>query len=184
MSRSHTSPRAGFSIPEVMTAMFILVIGLVTFLAMFGNAVSTMQYSQEDLICKQKAKETMENIYTARENTQITFANIQNDTVTGGVFKSGLQPLTVAGPDGLVGTADDGAVETMTFPGPDGILGTADDMIVPLNNFKRQILITPLLQSNSVANPSIRQLSVTIQYTNARGEIRSYELDSLISFYR
>jgi hypothetical protein len=174
---------AGFTIVEVMTAMFILTVGLISVLALFSSAISTMQASQQDLICRQKAKETMESIYTARESAQITFSVINNDTTPSGIFKSGFQNLTVAGPDGLVGTADDGPIETMVLPGPDGQLGTADDQFITLSNYKRQIAITPLLQGG-VANPDIRQLAVTITYTNAKGETRTYEVDSLISRYR
>ena len=174
---------AGFTIVEVMTAMFILTVGLISVLALFSSAITTMQASQQDLICRQKAKEALESIYTAREGAQITFDNINNTTTLGGIFLTGPQNLTVAGPDGLVGTADDGPIETMVFPGPDGQLGTADDQFIALTNYTRQISITPLF-NGAVANPDIRQLSVTICYKNPKGEKRTYQVDTLISRYR
>ena len=142
-----------------------------------------MQGAQEDLICRQKAKEALESIYTARESAQIAFDNINNTTTSGGIFLPGFKNLTTAGSDGIVGTADDGAIETLVLPGPDGQLGTSDDQIVTLSNFTRQISITPLYNSG-IANPDIRQLAVTIQYTNNKGQSKSYEVDSLISRYR
>ncbi len=182
-TRPSNSRQAGFSLAEVMTAMFILSIGLVGMLALFGTAIDNMQGSQEDMIAKQKARETMESIFTARESTQINFSNINNTSTSGGVFVTGFQSLGLPGSDGLLGTADDGPTETMVMPGPDGELGTADDQIIVLSNYQRQISITPLM-SGSVANPDVRQLTVTVQYTNARGRVRTYTINTLISRYR
>jgi hypothetical protein len=175
--------QAGFSLAEVMTAMFILTVGLVSMLALFSTAIDNMQGSQEDLICKQKAREMVEAIFTARESAQINFSNINNTTTAGGIFVTGFQPLGLAGPDGLVGTADDGPTETMILPGPDGALGTNDDQMIVLSNYQRQISITPLMSGN-VANPDVRQLTVTVQYTNSRGRLRTYSVNTLISRYR
>jgi len=74
------------------------------------------------------------SIYTARTASQEPFAAI-NNLANGGIFLSGAQPLLCAGPDGIVGTADDvpctapdtgiacpGGVECLVLPGPDGIL--------------------------------------------------------------
>lgn len=177
------SRQAGFSLAEVMTAMFILTIGLVGMLALFSTAIDNMSGSQEDLICKQKAREAVEAIFTARESAQINFSNLNNNTTAGGVFVTGFQSLGLPGSDGLVGTADDGPTETMVLPGPDGVLGTADDQVVVLSNYQRQISITPLMSGN-VANPDVRQLQVTVQYTNAKGRVRTYTINTLISRYR
>jgi hypothetical protein len=38
--------------------------------------------------------------------------------------------------------------------------------------------------SNGVPNPDVRQLQVTVQYTNARGRVRTYTVNTLISRYR
>jgi hypothetical protein len=175
--------QAGFSIAEVMTAMFILSIGLVGMLALFSTAVDNMQGSQEDLICKQKAREAVEAIFTARESAQINFSNINNTTTANGIFVTGFQSLGLPGPDGLIGTADDGPTETMILPGPDGALGTSDDQVIVLSNYQRQISITPLMSGNS-QNPDVRQLQVTVQYTNERGRVRTYTINTLISRYR
>jgi hypothetical protein len=174
---------AGFSIAEVMTAMFILSVGLVGMLALFSTAIDNMQGSQEDLICKQKAREAVEAIFTARESAQINFSNINNNTTAGGVFVTGFQPLGLPGADGLIGTADDGPTETMVLPGADGVLGTNDDQVIVLSNYQRQISITTLMSGN-VPNPDVRQLQVTVQYTNDRGRVRTYTINTLISRYR
>ena len=102
-------------------AMLVSVIGLVSLLALFSQSVVTMFLVQEELIAKQKVRETLESVYTAR-NTQVSFADIEtiND---GGIFSDGFQPLKLSGNDGLIGTADDGAVETLLLPGPAGAAG-------------------------------------------------------------
>ena len=70
---SQTSRQDGFSILETMIAIAILGIGIVSVLAAFGTAVAATQYSQENLIARQKALEAMESIYTARNTQQIPF---------------------------------------------------------------------------------------------------------------
>src|SRR5580658_6166687 len=132
-SRRPRSGQAGFSLAEVMTAMFILSVGLVGMLALFSTAIDNMQGSQEDLICKQKAREAVEAIFTARESAQINFSNINNNTTAGGIFVTGFQALGMPGPDGLIGTSDDGPTETMVLPGADGALGTSDDQVIVMS---------------------------------------------------
>ncbi len=181
--RTKTKPEAGFSLAEVMTAMFILSVGLVSMLALFSTAIDNISSSQEDLICKQKAREAVEAIFTARESAQINFSNINNNNTANGIFVTGFQSLGLPGSDGLIGTADDGPTETMVLPGPDGVLGTADDQTITLSNYQRQITITSL-PSGATINPDVRQLQVTVQYTNTKGHTRSYTINTLISRFR
>jgi hypothetical protein len=82
-----------------------------------------------------------------------------------------------------VGTADDGAVETLTLPGPDGLLGTADDEIRHLTSFTRRIDITPLVIGGTTS-PDIRQVAITVRYSTARGWQRSYRVVTYISRFR
>jgi prepilin-type N-terminal cleavage/methylation domain-containing protein len=183
-TRPSQARQAGFSLAEVMTAMFILSVGMVSMLALFSTAVDNMEGSQEDLICKQKAREAVEAIFTARESAQINFSNINNTgTTAGGIFVVGSSGLQLPGPDGLLGTGDDTGTETMVLPGPDGVLGTADDQYIVLSNYQRSITISPLI-NNNIVNPDVRQLTVTVSYTNAKGRIRSYTINTLISRYR
>jgi len=183
-TRPTQARQAGFSLAEVMTAMFILSVGMVSMLALFSTAIDNMEGSQEDLICKQKAREAVEAIFTARESAQVNFSNINNTTTAGGIFVVGSSGLQLPGPDGLLGTADDTGTETMVLPGPDGVLGTADDQTIVLSNYQRSITISSVMSSNNVVNPDIRQLTVSVSYTNAKGKIRSYTINTLISRYR
>jgi prepilin-type N-terminal cleavage/methylation domain-containing protein len=189
-----TSRQDGFSIIETMIAIAILGIGIVSVLAAFGTAVAATQYSQENLIARQKALEAMESIYTARNTQQITFSQIGNISA-GGIFTDGPTQLLSAGPDGLVNTADDlpfaasGACaagpECITLPGPDGTLGTADDTSLSLANFQRQIQIGTVLQTDGTINPNLKQITVTVSYATGGSSIpRAYTVNALISAFR
>lgn len=179
----------GFSLIEVMISMLVLTIGLLSLLAMLGLTMAATQTSQEDLLARQVASEAMESIFNARDTSQLGFSAIAN-TGAGGVFLSGAQTMLCAGPDGILGTADDancltasgavcpnGGVECLTEPGPDGVLGTADDVIVSLAGFTRTITITSL-------NQTLAQVTITINYTVPNiGHIRTYSLNEEISSY-
>ena len=89
------------------------------------------------------------------------------------------------GPDGLVNTADDGAIEVLRAPGVDGLLNTADDTLTTLAHefFQRQIIITPLTFDGSAAvNPNLRQIVVTVSY-KVRDTWRTYTLTTFVSSY-
>jgi len=183
------SPARGFSLVEVIVAMVILVIGLVSLAALFGQAIGTMQLVQEDLIVKQKARETLESIYTARNTQQVTFDMIRNvsDVSVGGIpgiFADGFQPLRQPGGDGLAGTADDGAVEELVLPGPDGLLGTLDDDIRSLGTIEREIVIQPIVRADGTVNPDLRQITINFRYAVAQGPQRTYRVGSYISRFR
>ena len=190
----HVRGQQGFTIIEVMIAIVVVMIGILTVVAAFAAAVAANQNAQENLIARQKALETMESIFTARNTQQITFAQIAN-IPAGGIFSSGSTPLWDAGNDGLVNTADDlpfpakgvcpAGPECITLPGPDGILGTPDDVPMSLANFTRQIQINPVLEADGVTvNPNLKQITVTVSYTAMSAVPHSYTVDALISSFR
>jgi prepilin-type N-terminal cleavage/methylation domain-containing protein len=184
----------GFTLIETMIAIAILSFGVVSLLAVFGMAVSVTQNAQENLIARQKALQTMESVYTARNSQQITFAQIAN-IASGGIFTNAATPLWAAGPDGLVNTADDipfaaaapcpAGPECLVLPGKDGILGTADDVGMSLSNFTRQIQIASVLEDDGVTiNPNLRQITVTITYYTGSSHIpQTYTVTGLISAF-
>lgn len=183
----------GFTVVEVMIAIVILSVGILTVVAAFATAVASTQNAQQNLIARQKALEALESIFTARNTQQITFSQIAN-LGGGGIFASGALPLWNAGNDGLINTVDDlpfpaqgvcpAGPECITLPGPDGILGTPDDAPMSLGNFTRQIQINPVLQADGSVNPNLKQVIVTVSYITTSTVPRSYSVTALISAYR
>ncbi len=193
--RTKLSTQGGFTLIETMIAIAIMSIGILTVLASFATAVGATSNAQENLIARQKTLEAMESIYTARNTTQITFAQIAN-TTGGGIFTSGATQLKAAGPDGLVNTTDDVSFpangpcptgpECLVLPGQDGILGTSDDKAMSLANFTREIQIGKVLESDGVTvNPNLKQVTVIVTYTTGTSTIpRTYTVNALISAFR
>ncbi len=174
---------SGFTLLETLISMSVLMVGLVGVLGLFSASVGNVYGSQADLVAKQKARQALESIFTARNTQQVSFDMVANVS-SGGVFLDGWQSLKVAGADGLAGTADDGAADSVTMPGADGLLGTADDVVVPLGQFQRQIQIQPATRADGSADPNLRRVTVTITYPTSNGTIRTYGVTTYVSRYR
>ena len=186
----------GFSLIETLIAMAILATGLLSLAGVFIMGLNHLAGSSGALIAREKAREAVESVHTARDTRVITWCQIYNvDSVRGtacqaapaGVFVSGQQPLRTAGPDGLVNTADDVGMEQSLNPGPDTILGNSDDISTALTGYTREIEISEIV-TNGVSNPNLRRLRVRIRYgrpiRNAQGQLepeRLYELTTYIS---
>lgn len=183
----------GFTMIEVMISIVVLTVGLVSMLAMFSISMAATNSAQEDMIAKQEAAETLESIFTARNTAQVNWNAIQN-VANGGIFKDGPQLIQDPGPDGLDGTADDlngnascpGPSQCLQLPGKDGVLGTADDVWLPLNNYRRTILIQNTTLPNGAPDNTLRQITVTVTYITSqfREVQKQYSIGAYISSYR
>jgi prepilin-type N-terminal cleavage/methylation domain-containing protein len=179
MSRlKRSTPQVGFTLMETMVALVILAVGVLALAGMLADGLAYMSMSQDEYIAEQKAAEAVESIYTARDVSQTSWANI-NNVSAGGIFVDGPTQLCDPGLDGIEGTADDNCTiyDSIWTPGPDGELGTADDIKMPLTNFTRTIVIAPV-----AGRADLRQITVTLTYTAARFR-RSYTLVTNISQY-
>ena len=170
----------GITLLETMLAIVVLTIGLLALLATFALAIGNTQSVQLDGVARQKTREAMESIYTARQTSQISFDAIQNVGNGGGIFVAGFTPMTDAGPDGIEGTADDVPAAPVRLPGPDGkITGTSQDILVDLSNFTRKIAIT-----NVAGESNLRQVTVSVRYPVPQGWYKTYQIQALVSAYR
>lgn len=189
MMKTKTTKRdeRGFTLLEAMISTVIVTVGLVGMIAVFAVAMASTQNVQLDAIARQKSTEALESIFTARETSQITWAQIQNTSSSAtGIFTPGLVTLTDPGADGLDGTADDVPAANIIVPGPSGAItgSSPPDVTLVLSNFKRQIQINTVNNTDGSLNPNLRQIIVTVQYPAASGRTRSYTVQALISSYR
>lgn len=186
-SKTKVNGQRGFTILEVLISAAIVTIGLLTLLAVFAAALCSTQTVQLDTIARQKATETLESIFTARETSQISFNQIQNQSANGpGIFVVGMQTLTDPGPDGLDGTNDDVPAAPISVPGSTGSMtgANASTNQISLSNFQRQIQINNITNPDGSTSANVRQIIVTIQYLTPQGKTRSYSVEALISLYR
>lgn len=178
----------GFTLIEVMIASVILVVGLLALMALFAKALTAVQSSQDSQIARQKARETLESIYAARNDGSITYDQIQNDP--NGIFVAGFQKLYLPGDNGIPGTkSDTTTLDRVILPGKDGVVQTdpnspnpaGDDVLVPLSNFQRQILISSVKDANNVPNPFMRKITVTVRVNPGSSSQRDYETTGYIA---
>jgi type II secretory pathway pseudopilin PulG len=168
----------GFTLLETTIAGVILSFGILSVAAVYTQGIQASNSNQMSFIAQQKAQEAMETIFAARDSGTLTFNNIANVS-QGGVFVDGARPLCDAGPDGVLGTADDNCNipnVIVTGPGPDGILGTADDTVINLNPWMtRTIAITPV-----AGTAKLNQVIITVNYIY-QGKTSRFVLVSYIS---
>jgi prepilin-type N-terminal cleavage/methylation domain-containing protein len=195
--RTRAAAEAGFSLIEVIISMAILATGLLSLAGVFAMGLGHLATSSSAMIAREKAREAVESVHTARDSRVIRWCQIYNvgaardASCTGqpeGVFVTGSLPLRKAGDDGLVNTADDedAGLEESLHPGTDGLLGTADDIRTPMVGFEREIEISEII-TNGVANANLRRVRVRIRFgrpIEVDGVLRPgrvYELTTYVS---
>jgi prepilin-type N-terminal cleavage/methylation domain-containing protein len=172
---------SGFSLIEMMVATGVLAAGLLSLAGIFTVGMIQVRSSSPSLIAREKAREAVESVHTARDMRVITWDEIRNQG-RGGKFKDGELDMKAPGDDGLVNTDDDDGLEEMVTPGLDSVLGTDDDVHTPLRDFKREIQITDLPHPDGGVYDDLRQLRVIIKY-KVGSAWRSYTLSTYISSY-
>ena len=169
----------GFSLIETMIAVGILSAGLLGAAALLAAGMQQIASSPRDLIATHKATEAIESVFSARDTRTLTWAQIRNvegaSGTDGGIFLDGPRDLRLPGADGLIDTADDGAIETVMYPGTDQQFDTADDITTTLSGFTREIQIRDV-QAN------LRSISVIVTYPVGAGR-RTYTLTAYISSF-
>ena len=182
--------------------MSILMVGLLGLAQVFYFGMAIVGTSSAQLIAREKAREAIESVHTARDTRTITWAadpqrqrarrarpSRRRDAAGRGVTPPAAASSSTAsstcwqpGPDGLVNTADDAApAEEMTGPmaARQHRSGTADD--IPLVGVPREIAICDVN-----GNPNLRQIAVTIRYNGSTAvgiQRRTYTLITYISSF-
>jgi prepilin-type N-terminal cleavage/methylation domain-containing protein len=179
----------GFTLLEVLVAMAIMVVGLLSLAYGIGLGLEGVQMSTMDTIAREKAREAMEDVFTARDTATINFTQICNIPTSGSnpnncLFVNGFTPMYTADSSGLVNTtaAAGGSIETYLVPGPSGVLGGADQpQALPLTGFQRSIQVTPL--SSSDGYTQLAQVTVTIIYNPLPWKSRTVQVVTVMSPY-
>lgn len=198
--RNRQAVPQGFTLLEVMIAAVIVTLVAIGLLGLFTQTVVSMKYAQDDLIARQKAREALEMVMSAKTTGQLNWTTptdtLENVGTNQGVFLTGFQPmyqqcttlngsaLTSTSPGyGLVGTCSDSGIDSYTIPGKNGNLTGAGSAVVPLSNFLRQISISPVV-INGVTDSSLRLIQVSVEYPQLPAGYRVYIVSSYISSYR
>jgi type II secretory pathway pseudopilin PulG len=166
---------------EVMICAVVLSIALMALAMTMVQGISAAYFTQERLVAKQKAREALESVFTARSTQNVTFDDLRN-VADGGIFVAGFQAIRAMGTDGIANTGDDGAqpIETIILPGDDGALGTADDVVRPLAQFERRIMISDVLTTDGDVDLDIREITVEVRF-RIRGVWQSVTVASYVS---
>ncbi len=184
---------AGFTLIETMIAMVVLTVGILGLAAMLASGLAYMNLSEDDYIAQQKAAQAVESIFTARDIGQATWNTICNvgSAVCGsGIFLVGAQPMCDPGPDGIIGTADDFngtacnvAADALIVPGATGAVNVnaGGGSRLALSNFTRTITIANALDTSGNTIANLRQITVTVTYSNGKFRNRTYTLNAYIS---
>jgi type II secretory pathway pseudopilin PulG len=184
--RARRGATRGFTLIETMIAITILMIGILGLAAILAQGLSFMDVSQYEYIAQQKAAETVESIFTARDQGQLTWTticNVGSSVCSGGIFLTGANILCDPGPDGIIGTADDYngtscnvSTDSILLPGTGGTYATPTRIPLTVYNFQRTITISAI---SGVSN--LRQIQVTITYQAGRWPQQTHTLTTDIS---
>lgn len=169
---------SGFTLVEALVAMGITVVGVMALGAAMTFGTRMLIGGQGQMTARLRAAEAVESVFKARDSRVIGWDQIRNQIGAGadnGVFLDGPREVRNPGADGLINTADDGAVEEVITPGLDGLLGTADDVRTPLTGYTREIEIRDI-------GPNLRRIRVIVRYRSEVGE-REYVLTTFVSSY-
>jgi type II secretory pathway pseudopilin PulG len=153
----------GFSLTETVIALGVLATGVIGAAGVLVTGMSKVSSSPANLNASQKAAQAVESVFAARDSKRLTWNQIRNASA-GGVFLDGPQPLKLPGNDGLVNTADDGALETFDASSSQSSLGS----------FTREIKIEDITSENG----QLRKITVTITYPGSRPYILSTYISS------
>lgn len=177
MKRSH---EAGFSYIDVMIAIVILMVGILALLSGITGSILRTRGQEQQLLAKQNGTSAMESILSVKETDPARLGwdavgNVGSNLVNGvpqGIFVTGFQPVR---PDA----------------GPDEVIGTADDTGTAVTGLQRRIVITdlcdperPSYNCTPVGTLSVRMRSVTVTVKYNVGSLqRDEEITTILTNY-
>ncbi|HEV7890790.1 MAG TPA: prepilin-type N-terminal cleavage/methylation domain-containing protein [Pyrinomonadaceae bacterium] len=151
---------AGFTLLEMVVAMVIMMVGLLSLAEVLGYSLSVSNRGRGVTNTKLLVTSMLEQTENLRNTGQLTFGQIAN---TGAVDNNGAS-LNFTG-------FETGYKPVSINPGADGIFGTADDPTATSQvrkGFERQVVIS-LLGTDS----NMKKVEVTIRYNDPGGAQRT-----------
>ena len=138
----------GFSYVEVIVAILIMTVGIVTVLSALSLAMVRQSEAEKINIARQIASSTLESIFAVRDQQSSgdlsNWGSINNVGASQGVFLTGWNNVS-------------------ELPGEDGIYGTADDDGNEIIGFQRRITIEELDAGSSVAAVH-KRIEISVRY--------------------
>jgi len=149
------SSEGGFTLIELLAAVVVMTIGCSPD-ATFATTIRATESAQENL-SRAQGSMPWKHLHCPQQPARALRGHQQ--LANGGIFLSGAQPLLCAGPDGIVGTADDvpvcsdtgiacRGVECLVLPGPT-VFWHPDD-VTTAEQFHRTITFLRVLPSGAV----------------------------------
>lgn len=167
-TKSNRVAEAGFSYIDVMVALVIFLVGILGYLSALSAGIFQSRGQQQQIAARHIAASSIESIMAAKETDAnrlgwITIGNVGSnpDPVTSaprGIFVTGFQPVYASA-------------------GPDEVVGTADDTGGVIEGFTRRIVITDVCDPDrpsaicpvpGVWATRMRQVEITVRYFGPR----------------
>jgi Tfp pilus assembly protein PilV len=163
----------GFSYIDVMIAMVILMVGILALVSAISASVLLSKGQEKQLNAKQIATTTMESIMAAKETADASRLGWPAVGNVGSNLENGI-------PRGIFLT---GFNSVMSQAGPDEVVGTADDTGTPSVDYQRQITITdicdpdrPSYNCPTPGTAPVRMRSVQVAVTYFVGRLQRQEV--------
>jgi len=169
---------SGFSYIDVMIALVILLVGVLGLLSGITASIVQTRSQGQQLLAKQITTTTMESIMAVKETDP-------NRMGWGAVGNVGTNPHPITGVN--QGIFVNGFQNVLTDAGPDEVVGTADDTGAAVQGVQRRIVISDLCDPDRpspapLCNPGpagpfpVRFRSVQITVTYQSGSVMRQEI--------
>ncbi len=178
----------GFTYIEVIIAILIMTIGVLSLLSAITYAVVREREAEQRSTARQLTNAALESIFAVRDLQQLSQANrvvtaistwdaVANVGATPqGIFLTGYNPIRQdSGFDGIEGTADDAC------PAPGNcVVGANTNASAVIDGYQRQIIIANILEAGSATVSNRRSVIVNVRYSVGQGPQRIETVSTIV----
>ncbi len=192
MKRFCPKTEDGFSYIDVVIAIVILMVGILSMISALTANLIRLSETEKRIVAKQIALSTIESIISAKEISRPgviegwdAVGNVGTNPVDGvpkGIFLTGWRPIRAEmGWDGVAGTIDDAC----SGEGACAVSGRPANDSAVMSNFEREIIITDVPDPERPTPPnaiSRRKIEVNIRYF-VNQAVRRETVSTLVANY-